>query len=108
MGLEIHAIEEQDQQRIVLAQVRVPFDVPITSAREIHHVAVRMHRNAYDTLGIVYKLQMGYYQQVVKFVAFKSYKTIQEHKVVVVAGVLAVSTIVVARHLSRTRTTKQQ
>lgn len=104
--LEIHAIDA-DLQSIVLSQVRVPFDVPITAAREIHHVAVRMHRQAYDTLGIVYKLHTGYYPQVLKFVAFKSYKMIQQHKVVVVAGVLAVSTMVVARHRSRTTTTKQ-
>ena len=109
--LEIHAIDE-NQQRMVLSRVRVPFDVPITAAREIHHVAVRMHRQAYDTLGIVYKLQTGYYQQVVQFVAVKAYKTLQHHRtpttvVVVAAGVLAVSTIVMARHRSRTTTTKQ-
>jgi len=104
--LEIHAIDDA-KQSIVLSKVRVPFDVPITAAREIHHVAVRMHRTAYDTLGIVYKLQTGYYPQVLKFVAFKSYKTLQQHKVVVVAGVLAVSTLVMARHRSRTTTTKQ-
>ena len=104
--LEIHAIDDA-KQSIVLSKVRVPFDVPITAAREIHHVAVRMHRTAYDTLGIVYKLQTGYYPQVLKFVAFKSYKMIQQHKVVVVAGVVAVSTLVVARHRSRTTTTKQ-
>merc|ERR1719506_871395 len=109
--LEIHAIDE-NQQRMVLSRVRVPFDVPITAAREIHHVAVRVHRQAYDTLGIVYKLQTGYYQQVVQFVAVKAYKTLQHHRtpttvVVVAAGVLAVSTIVMARHRSRTTTTKQ-
>merc|ERR1712216_204063 len=52
-------------------------DEPINSAKDLHVTAVRMHRNAYDKLGILYKAKNGYYKQVMKFIAFKSYKMIR-------------------------------
>jgi hypothetical protein len=76
--VEVKAIEEVGAAPLVLSNVRVPYDEPIKSAKDLHHTAVSMHRKAYDKLGVWYKTKNGYYKQVLKMVAFQSYKAIQK------------------------------
>jgi len=94
--LEISTIEMGDTESSSLCKVsnvRVPYDRPIHKAKELHHIAVRMHRAAYDKLGIWYKTKNGYYVQVVKIVAGVSYKSMKKNKktttAVVVVGAAA-------------------
>merc|ERR1719157_28000 len=94
--LEISTIEVGDTDSSSLCKVsnvRVPFDLPIQQAKELHHIAIRMHRAAYDKLGIWYKTKNGYYSQVVKIVAGVSSKTMKKNKkmttAVVVVGAAA-------------------
>lgn len=77
--------------------IHIPYQSPVTSPRDLHMEAVRMHRQAYDQLGVAYKLRHGYYQQVTKMIAFHGYKQVKANPTttltavaaVVVAGVLA-------------------
>ncbi|OEU06888.1 hypothetical protein FRACYDRAFT_252518 [Fragilariopsis cylindrus CCMP1102] len=74
-----------------VSNVRVPYDRPIEKARDLHQIAIRMHRSAYDKLGIWYKTKNGYYQQVATMVTVLSYKSLKKNKkiVVMVVGVTA-------------------
>lgn len=63
---------------LVLSNVRVPYDRPLQNARDLHAIAVAMHRKAYDKLGMWYKARNGYYQQVFKMVAFATYKSVRK------------------------------
>jgi len=101
--LEISTIERGDTDAssvCKVSNVRVPYDRPIHKAKELHHIAVRMHRAAYDKLGIWYKTKNGYYVQVVKIVAGVSYKSMKKNKktttaVVVVVGAAAAAYLLV-------------
>jgi hypothetical protein len=74
-----------------VSNVRVPYDRPIQKAKDLHQIAIRMHRSAYDKLGIWYKTKNGYYKQVVTMVTVLSYKSLKKNKktVVMVVGVTA-------------------
>merc|ERR1740130_666661 len=74
-----------------VSNVRVPYDRPIQKAKDLHQIAIRMHRSAYDKLGIWYKTKNGYYQQVATMVTVLSYKSLKKNKkiVVMVVGVTA-------------------
>lgn len=106
--LQVKASENSESEVLVLSNVRVPFDKPIESAKEIHQMAVSMHRKAYDKLGVWYKTKNGYYKQVAKFIAMKSYMTVKKSSTTttVFAGVAAVGAATLAagylRHRSRT------
>ena len=41
--------------------VMVPYDRRIQSAKELHQIAVDMHLQAFDELGVVYKITSGYW-----------------------------------------------
>ena len=96
--LEIKALETitagEKSEILTLSNVRVPYDKPIESAKDLHHIAIAMHQKAYHKLGIWYKTKNGYYKPVAKMVAFKSYKAVQKSPPSVVAGIgtLAVAT----------------
>jgi len=81
-----NSLDSEKEEVVVLSNVRVPYDKPIESARDLHTTAVRMHRVAYDKLGVLFKIKKGYYKQVMKFVAFKSYKVIQKSTPMVAVG----------------------
>ena len=57
--LEIKLLETQSSDVLVLSNVRVPYHEPISSARDLHHIAVAMHEMAYDRLGVWYKTKSG-------------------------------------------------
>jgi len=107
--LEIKAAETDTPgekcEVLTLSNVRVPYDKPIESAKDLHHTAIAMHQKAYHKLGIWYKTKNGYYKQVAKMVAFLSYKAVRKSPPSVVAGVatLAVATAAAGylRHKSR-------
>ena len=52
--------DDEKQQQVT---VRVPYDRPIQSAKDLHQVAVRMHILAYKKLGVWYKIRTGYYNR---------------------------------------------
>jgi len=105
--LEVKAQESPESEQVVLSNVRVPYHEPIESAKDIHLTAVAMHRKAYDKLGVWYKVKKGYYKQVAKFVAFKSYKAIQKSSPgisVVAAGATALVAVgAAAGYLRKTK-----
>mmetsp|Transcript_26937 Transcript_26937/g.57695 ORF Transcript_26937/g.57695 Transcript_26937/m.57695 type:complete len:266 (+) Transcript_26937:40-837(+) len=70
----------EKQASIVLANVRVPYewDQPITSARDLHSIAVGMHQKAHDKLGIWYKARHGYYAKAIKGRAQTTYKALSK------------------------------
>merc|ERR1740117_2646838 len=74
-----------------VSNVRVPYDRPIHKSKDLHQIAIRMHRSAYDKLGIWYKTKNGYYKQVATMVTVLSYKSLKKNKkiVVMVVGVTA-------------------
>ena len=101
--LEISTVEvgsENDHDHSSLcskvSNVRVPYDRPIQKAKDLHQIAIRMHRSAYDKLGIWYKTKNGYYKQVATMVTVLSYKSLKKNKktaVAMVVGVTAVTAI---------------
>lgn len=81
----------------VISKVRVPFQGKVTSAKDLHGEAIRMHRLAYDKLGVLYKLRHGYYPQVMKMIGFQTYKKVRKQDpLVVLASTAAVLAVVVA------------
>lgn len=46
--------------------VFVAYTRPLTSVGDVRSIVVEMHHEAYNALGIVYKLQSGYYKTQVK------------------------------------------
>merc|ERR1740130_2033346 len=99
--LEISTVEvgENDHDHSSLCKVsnvRVPYDRPIQKAKDLHQIAIGMHRSAHDKLGIWYKTKNGYYQQVATMVTVLSYKSLKKNKktVVMVAGATAVAVAV--------------
>lgn len=95
--LEISTVEvgENDHDHSSLCKVsnvRVPYDRPIQKAKDLHQIAIGMHRSAHDKLGIWYKTKNGYYQQVAKMVTVLSYKSLKKNKkTVVMVGATAVA-----------------
>merc|ERR1712238_13720 len=93
MGIDVGDADDSSSSLCNVSNVRVPYDRPIQHAKELHHIAIRMHRAAYDKLGIWYKTKNGYYAQVVKMVAGGSYKSMKKNKktttAVVVVGAAA-------------------
>ncbi len=75
--LEIKVLEPPDNM-LVLSNVRVPYHEPISSARDLHHTAVAMHKMAFDKLGVWYKTKSGYYATAVKTAAAQKYTSIQK------------------------------
>jgi hypothetical protein len=72
----------------VVTDVFIPYSSgPLKSAGEIRTVVVAMHKDAYNALGISYKLQNGYYESIAGHVAkaFAKNTTAQ----VAVAGAVA-------------------
>jgi hypothetical protein len=55
--------------------VLVPYDRRIQSAKELHQIAVDMHVAAYTKLGVLYKVQSGYYVTAFKIMGFQAYKS---------------------------------
>eukprot|EP00536_Pseudo-nitzschia_multiseries_P006847 jgi/Psemu1/304416/fgenesh1_kg.151_\ len=86
-------VGEGDARRVLLSNVRVPYDRPIKSARELHAIAVAMHRTAYDQLGVLYKVEHGYYRRVWEMAAHTAQKALAKRKraLVAVAGVVAMA-----------------
>merc|ERR1740130_1573630 len=83
--LEISTVEvgENDHDHSSLCKVsnvRVPYDRPIQKAKDLHQIAIGMHRSAYDKLGIWYKTKNGYYHQVATMVTALSYKSLKKNK----------------------------
>eukprot|EP01084_Bolivina_argentea_P276850 472484_1 len=50
----------------VKKKVLIPFETPLTDAKDVRKIAVSMHFAAYNGMGIQYKLQQGYYQKTAK------------------------------------------
>merc|ERR1712118_355160 len=48
--------------------VRVNYPKPLSSVSEIRPVVVKMHHDAYNKLGVVYKLTSGYYTEAAKMI----------------------------------------
>lgn len=69
---------KEEGQATVISSVRVPYDRPIQRARDLHVIAVSMHRKAYDKLGVWYKTKNGYYASALKLKAYTTFKTIKK------------------------------
>ena len=76
--LQVRVAEAGSSDALVLSNVRVPYQEPIQSARDLHHAAVAMHSMAYDKLGVWYKTKNGFYAQKAKLTAYQSYKALQK------------------------------
>jgi len=85
-----------------LRGVRVAYRGEVTKGKDLHTVAVSMHRAAYDKIGVVYKVRHGYYQQVAKMIGFLAYKKVNARpgKAMLAVSCAAVAGIVISRHLS--------
>eukprot|EP00930_Biecheleria_cincta_P105365 TRINITY_DN98031_c0_g1_i1.p2 TRINITY_DN98031_c0_g1~~TRINITY_DN98031_c0_g1_i1.p2 ORF type:complete len:157 (-),score=27.92 TRINITY_DN98031_c0_g1_i1:3-473(-) len=46
----------------IMAGVFVKYTRPLTSVRDVRSIVVDMHHEAYNALGVAYKLQSGYYK----------------------------------------------
>mmetsp|Transcript_30572 Transcript_30572/g.36347 ORF Transcript_30572/g.36347 Transcript_30572/m.36347 type:complete len:173 (-) Transcript_30572:344-862(-) len=57
-----------------LDNVRVPYVGDVTSGKDLHMMAIKLHRLAYDKIGFVYKIKNGYYKQVAQMIGFQAYK----------------------------------
>jgi len=60
-----------------LEDVRVPYQGEVTSGKDLHMMAIKLHRLAYDKIGFVYKIKNGYYKQVAQMVGFQAYKKVK-------------------------------
>jgi hypothetical protein len=58
--------------------VLVPYDRRIQSAKELHQIAVDMHMAAFTKLGVLYKVQSGYYTTAFKMMGFQAYKLVKK------------------------------
>ncbi|KAG7354846.1 DUF2470 domain containing protein [Nitzschia inconspicua] len=58
-----------------VSNVLVPYDRRIQSAKELHAIAVDMHTAAFAKLGVVYKIQSGFYTQAFKMMGVQTYKS---------------------------------
>ena len=107
--LEVTAVElgAPESEAVVLSNVRVPYDKPLESPKDVKENLVAMHRRAYNELGYWYKVKSGYYQTAAKVVAFMCYQKIRKSapSTPVVAGAAALATATAAagyaRHRSR-------
>jgi Protein of unknown function (DUF2470) len=78
-----------------ISDVLVPYDRRIQSAKELHQIAVDMHVAAFAKLGVLYKIQSGYYSNAFKMIGAQAYKSAQKRPyrttVVVTVTLLAVA-----------------
>jgi hypothetical protein len=58
--------------------VLVPYTTPLSSAKDLHKVAVAMHFSAHNELGYVYKLSSGYYLTAAKMVWSQGSKAVMK------------------------------
>merc|ERR1719491_1504123 len=77
-----------------LDNVRVPYSGTVTSGKDLHTMAIQMHRLAYDKIGFVYKIKNGYYKQVAAMVGFQVVKKMKGRAGGMV-GVLAVAIVAI-------------
>jgi hypothetical protein len=68
------------RRRTTTKTVRVPYDRPLESAKELHQVAVRMHLAAYNKLGVWYKIRTGYYSRAFKMIGSEMNKILGKAK----------------------------
>jgi len=76
-----------------LKNVRVPYQGDVTCGKDLHTIAIKLHRMAYDKIGVIYKIKNGYYKQGAKMIGFQAYKKARERPGTI--GMLTVLTIAV-------------
>lgn len=65
---------------VIVVKVRVPYDRPLQSAKDLHQVAIRMHMSAYRKLGVWYKIRTGYYSRAFRMIGAEVTKTLGKAK----------------------------